>query len=127
MGFPVTIDGAAIFGFANRFESRPNPRELQVESYAGLDGLEIKDLGDRGRTSMLAGWLVADSLADLRAAFAAIEAFRDGQGHTLTDTYGFAYQNVVLTEIVPEGPPQFATDGTVIRRFRAEFLHATAA
>lgn len=93
----TTLDNNAVFD--------ENDLAIQVGSWqrqsvertvAGLDGSASIDLGGRRRTIRQRGVLHATSQAALEERLDAIEAFLDGDTHTLVTAAGVSYANVRL-------------------------------
>ena len=118
MSVTPTFDGQAIFGVNCRMSSTENPREVQVNAFFGLDGVEELDGGDRGRSWQISGLLFGLDLALLTLAEAQLRAYKDGKVHTLFTTRGETWSNVKLTDLEIGG---FSTtvDGTVYSQYKA--------
>ncbi len=71
-------------------------RQSVERAMAGLDGIASIDLGGRRRTIRQRGVLRAPSQAALDERLDAIEAFLDGDTHTLVTTTGASYVNLRL-------------------------------
>ena len=70
--------------------------------------------GTRGRTFLISGVLVGDSIAAVAAAEATLLSYDDGVGRTLTDTLGRSWPAVVFTgqyQTDANGPQRLA-DGS---------------
>lgn len=93
----IRLDGQELFasGPAGLLPG-PQARELRQRGLAGLDGLVVVDLGRRGREITQTGRLQADTLESLQDQFAAIEAFADGNEHSLEDDLGRRFPRVLL-------------------------------
>lgn len=87
---------------------RPGPWQRQIvrRGFAGSAGEILLDLGARSRTLTQVGRLQADTLGELAARLAVIEALADGQVHELIDPLGQRYPRVLLEQFVPQGPIQ---------------------
>jgi hypothetical protein len=86
----VSLDGSILFdGHGLEIELSSIGRESKEKSVPGLDGVISVDLGNRGRKVKQRGILRARSLSELQVKIDAIEAYIDGEAHTLvTEKHG---------------------------------------
>lgn len=99
----ATLNGVDLFHQCSVVSS-PNPPDVQTNAYPGVNGLEQITLGSRGGTTVIEGYLVASSTANLLAAENAIRGYVTGQGiYTFVDNYGQSWPNVRLTSVSFEG------------------------
>ncbi len=84
-----------------------------ISEFFGIHGQLSLYGGNRGRTLMVSGLLIADSVPGLAAVAAALEDFADGQVHTLTDDWGRSFSNVTYSnEFQPsEEGPKYSNQG----------------
>lgn len=101
-----SLDGAYIFGPLCHVTQSPRPLDRQVDAYPGINGVTSLMMGSRGRSFLVRGILVSDSIFDLAAAKAFLESYADGIGRTFVDTDGTSWPNVLL-----EGPVQYDQRG----------------
>ncbi len=92
-----SLDGLNLFG-SGPMSLRPDAweRQLQRRGFAGLDGELVIDLGLRSRAIQQTGRLQGASAAAVGALVTAIEAYQDGQPHTLVDDHGLTYPSAIL-------------------------------
>jgi hypothetical protein len=104
--FTPLYDGNPIFGLAVRMQMVPNPTQLQLDSFFGVNGVVSLFGGSRGRTFMIQGCLFAFqdafsdpiTIIDLNAAEGVIHSFADGIARTMVDTRGNSWPNVVFRD-----------------------------
>ncbi len=92
----ATLDGQNIFGVAVKMKVVSNPSAIQVVEFFGVDGLFGLYGGRRGLTVAISGVLVALDVGGINAAESAFASFDDGLGHTLLDTRGRSWSNIVF-------------------------------
>ncbi|MDR3639061.1 MAG: hypothetical protein P4L84_34975 [Isosphaeraceae bacterium] len=81
-----------------------NPIERQINTYPGVNGLQILQGGTRGGTIMIKGVLVSDSVYDLEAMEQTWhEAAASGVIGTFVDDVGGTYGNCLFIVFRPEG------------------------
>ena len=120
------LDGINIFGVTVTCVTVDNPRARQLNDYPGLNGRESLDQGLRGRFSDVQGILVGEDLGTLAALEGTVRSYYDGQVHTLTDSAGVDWSNVLLESFEPQGKIRIrANDGACFRPYRCRFLHLT--
>ena len=91
----VKLDGQTVFDDEQVQVSVGSLKRSQIErTAAGLNGLVSIDLGNRGRLIKQTGVLRAASRQALAAKIDAVEAFIDGDSHTLTSCEGEVFGNV---------------------------------
>lgn len=118
-----SFGGVDIFGRAVSFVRQDNPREAQRVGAAGVNGVAVLDLGDRGRVTQVTGLLVGVNAAALNAAELLFESYKDGLPRSLVDSYGNTWLFVRLERFLPQG--RIRQDGKwgYNRPYQAEFFH----
>ena len=119
----ASYGGVPIFGAAVTMTTADNPRESQVNTFFGVDGLETLDGGFRGRITRVRGVLHGPSSQLLAAAEGQFRSFNDGLARLLIDNLGAAWPNVRLLTFQPHGRARQSPDGTFFRAYQAQFLH----
>jgi hypothetical protein len=119
----ASYGGVGIFGAAVSVTTSDNPRECQVNSFFGLNGLEALDGGFRGRISRVQGVLYGRSSFLLASAEGLFRSYNDGVARVLFDNLGAAWPNVRLLRFQPVGRVRQSADGTFFRAYQALFLH----
>lgn len=118
-----TFGGTALFGNVTDMPTADNPRDRQINSYNGQNGLEILDGGGRGRVTRVTGQLFGNGPAGLTAAVALFRSFLDGNAYVLVDTVGNTWPVVRLERFHPTGRIRQDADGLCWQDYTAEFLH----
>ena len=91
----TTLDGEALFDEQDLQIEVDSPQRGSIErSVPGLDGTLSIDLGRRARKLQQHGTLRAASRTQMQIRLLAIEAFVDGQTHTLITAGGQVYEQV---------------------------------
>jgi hypothetical protein len=91
----TTLDGEALFDEQDLQIEVDSPQRGSIErGIPGLDGTLSIDLGRRARRLRQHGTLRAVSRMQMQIRLLAIEAFVDGQTHTLTTADGQTYSQV---------------------------------
>jgi hypothetical protein len=123
----ATLDGYPIFGGAVSMMTADNTRDRQKNIYVGINGIEALDQGLHGRYTTVSGRFVetAGGVGAIASAEAAFRGFNDGQTHTLVDTMGTTWLNVMLESFEPQGKVELWGNGYTSRRYTARFLHLT--
>jgi hypothetical protein len=114
MSFPGSLDGNLVFGVANHIVHTPRGNAQQVNAFFGVNGNQTIFGGARGRTFMIDGVFLAANPTLIATAEAFLLSYADGRPHTLVDTYGRIWQNIIFRgEYQPNaaGPKPLA-DGT---------------
>lgn len=119
----ASYGGMPIFGAAVTMTTADNPRECQVNSYFGIDGLETLDGGFRGRITRVRGVLHGASALLLASAEGLFRSYNDGLARLLIDSLGSAWPDVRLLRFQPQGQARRSSDGTYFRAYQAQFLH----
>ncbi len=119
----ASYGGVAIFGAAVSMTTSDNPRETQVNSFFGINGLETLDGGFRGRITKVHGVLFGQSSFLLASAEGLFRSYNDGIARTLVDNLGTVWPNVRLLTFQPQGRVRQSADGTFFRAYQAQFLH----
>ncbi len=119
----ASYGGLGIFGAAVTMTTSDNPRETQVNSYFGINGIETLDGGFRGRITHARGVLFGASALLLATAEGRFRSYNDGITRLLIDNMGTAWPNVRLLRFQPQGRARQSADGTYFRAYQAQFLH----
>jgi len=119
----ASYGGFPIFGTAVTMTTADNPRECQVNSFFGINGLETLDGGFRGRITRVRGVLYGASGILLASAEGLFRSYNDGLARLLIDNLGAAWPNVRLQRFQPQGRVRRSSDGTYFRAYQAQFLH----
>ena len=119
----ASYGGLGIFGAAVSMTTSDNPRESQVNSFFGINGLETLDGGFRGRITNVRGVLYGQSAGLLASAEGLIRTYNDGLARVLVDNLGTVWPNVRLLRFQPFGRIRQSADGTYFRAYEAQFLH----
>lgn len=100
-----SLDGQALFG-SGPHNIRPGEweRSIQRRGFAGVDGEAILDMGMRSRTIAQDGRLQAVTAGDLDTLITDIEAFVDGQLHTLIDNHIRTFPRVLIEQFETSTP-----------------------
>ncbi len=115
--------GTPIFGAAVSMTTADNPRECQVNSFFGVNGLEALDGGFRGRITRVRGVLSGSSSLSLAASEGLFRTYNDGLARILVDNLGAVWPSVRLLSFQPYGRARQSADGTFFRAYLAQFLH----
>jgi hypothetical protein len=106
----TTLDGEALFDEQDLQIETDSPQRASIErGVPGLDGTLSIDLGRRARKLRQHGIIRAASRTKMQIRLLAIEAFVDGQTHTLTAADGRTYSQVRMDALrllssCPAGP-----------------------
>ena len=112
-------------GMIEEIETFPNEKGRQINSYPGVNGLEILDHGTRGLRTTVRGVILAPDLPTLSADKQLLGGFvLDGGQYAMLDDDGTLWTNVILVKFQPTGR-RFVLAGLVgvAQRYEAEFLH----
>jgi hypothetical protein len=112
-----------IFGAAVSMTTSDNPRECQVNSFFGINGLETLDGGFRGRITRVRGVLYGSSAYLLASAEGLFRSYNDGVPRLLVDNLGTTWPNAKLQRFQPVGRVRQSADGSFFRAYQALFLH----
>jgi hypothetical protein len=96
MLYTPSLDGSAVFGAAVTMAHEPCDVAIAYAAYFGVNGLFALNGGGRGRRWEVTGLLVAPDVPLLAVAVSAILSFQDGGVHTLGDTWGQTWPNVMF-------------------------------
>jgi hypothetical protein len=121
----ASYGGVAIFGSSVSMTTSDYPRETQVNSFFGINGLESLDGGFRGRVTKAQGVLSGQSAIILASAEGLFRSYNDGVVRILVDNLGTVWPNVRLLTFQPLGRVRQSADGTYFRAYQAQFLHMT--
>lgn len=118
-----TFIGAPIFGAAPVVFAYPNAARLQIETYPGVNGLSVKNLGSSGGMAFATGVLVADTLVDLSAIKQTwINLVANAVAGPLYDTAGTTWALAICRNFRPTEEIKMALPGSVSQTYQAEFL-----
>ncbi len=123
----VTYDGINIFGAAVQLQQVASANAQQMNAFFGVTGTQTLFGGGRGRTFLIQGILLADTMDDLNAAESLLQSYADGVARTLVDQRGRAWPNVIYRgEFVPDlrGPYLTAGGGWALP-YKAQFYGLT--
>jgi hypothetical protein len=115
--------GLGIFGAGVTMTTSDYPRECQVNTFFGVNGLETLDGGFRGRVTRVRGTLSGQSAPLLASAEGVFRTYNDGLARVLVDNLGTAWPNVKLLKFQPIGRIRQSADGVFFRPYWAIFLH----
>ena len=121
----ASYGGVNLFGTSVSFSTLDRPRQIQANSYFGVDGVESLDGGSRGRSTVVSGVLFAPSPAGLASTESAFRNYSDGMSRDLIDGFGSLWPNVLLESFQPQGRARRTPDGIYFRPYRARFFHLT--
>src|SRR4051794_11994767 len=97
----ASYGGVGIFVAAVSMTTSDNPRECQVNSFFGLNGLESLDGGFRGRITRVQGVLYGRSAFLLASAEGLFRSYNDGVARVLVDNLGTIWPNVKFLKFQP--------------------------
>ncbi len=119
MSLSASLDGEPVFGYATQVRHHPHPNAQQINAFFGISGLNTLFGGQRGRTFMIQGVFAEMSLDGIVADEANLLSFADGQTHTLVDTLGRSWDNVIFRgEYQQTSDPRPAAGGGWILPFK---------
>jgi len=99
------LDGQDLFGSGpHAFQAGSWQRQTDRRGFAGLDGELVLDQGLRSRTITQTGRLQAATAGELTTIVAQIDAFVDGQLHTLVDNLARTHERVFVERFEPTTP-----------------------
>jgi hypothetical protein len=110
----ATLDGSPVFGLAVHVQHNPHPNAQQINDFFGINGQQTLFGGTRGRTFLISGVLIGDTIGDINAAEVALLSFADGLPHTLADDRGRTFFNVIFKgeyQSFEQGPRPLADGG----------------
>lgn len=106
-------------------QTEANPHELQINSYPGVNGLEVLTQGSRGGVTHVRGACYGETLSDLAAAE---QQFRSLQANatwgTLVDSTGTSWPEVLMVAYAPVGEIEWVPGYGYGREYLMEFLHS---
>jgi len=85
-----------------------------MNEFFGINGMQTLFGGQRGRTLLISGVLIGDTLLDINAAEGSLLSFADGLPHTLTDDRGRTFDNIIFKgeyQSFEQGPRLLAGGG----------------
>jgi hypothetical protein len=96
----TSLDGIILFGDTDsQVEVGSFTRESIDRSATGLDGVVSIDFGERGRKIKQKGELRARSTEELNKKVEAMQAFMDGNTHTLAGLQGQVFENIRIDSV----------------------------
>lgn len=119
----ATFNAENIFGVNVKMATADNPRAMQQNAFAGVDGMESLDQGSRGRFTVARGTHAGVGLGGLAVVQEACRAYRDGRAYTLVDTRGVTWLYVQLVSYEPEGDIKYALSGFYTQKYSLRFFH----
>ncbi len=120
----ATLDGIPCFGVAVHITPQANPDHVQINAYPGINGLQVMDMGSRGRVFQVTGLMIGSTPGDVEANEVSLENFADGLPHLLISTAGGIWQNVTYRrEYHPTGKFVFLASGNGWGRSYSLLLH----
>jgi len=121
----ASYGGVSIFGYSVSMMTVDYPRETQVNSFFGINGVESLDGGFRGRITRVQGVLAGQTAFALASAEGLFRSYNDGLVRTLVDNLDTVWPNVRQLSFEPIGRVRQSADGTYFRAYQARFLHLT--
>ena len=97
----ATLDGSPVFGLAVKVQHSPHPNAQQMNAFFGINGVQTLFGGQRGRTLLISGVLVGNTIGDINAAENALLGNVQRVTHEIVATGSFTdpeYGSVGLTE-----------------------------
>jgi hypothetical protein len=122
---PATLDGQPVFGLITEFLPQAHEAAVQESSFFGQNGKLALWGGLRGWRFHIKG-IFAESgvqgvaVAALNLDFAALNSFRGPGLHTLIDTSGNSWPNVLVRHAAVPGPRVMATPFGWCREYTME-------
>jgi type II secretory pathway component PulL len=108
-----TWNGSAVFGGPVVMTTVPNRTSLQFNAYPQLNGLEVINLGARGRVTQVFSLLSASSESNLRTAIQSLRAIQASAAvGTLVTTLGESLPYSQWIDFRPTDRVQREADGT---------------
>lgn len=124
MFYAPSFDGVYIFGIDVVMVTPETTRDKQINSFHGVNGIEILDHGGRGRFTNVTGRFLMPDVPSLIAAESAFREYLDPWAYTLVTTDGSVYEGVNMETFEPIA--RIFTDiytGYVWRAYKARFIH----
>lgn len=118
------FNNEVIFGLDVVMNTPGPDREQQINSYNGVNGIEILDFGSRGQKTTVSGRLVGFSPAEVGMWENRFRAYIGPFAYTLLTTDGILWYDVVAQSFTPTG--RMMGDygsGEWWRTYRAIFQH----
>lgn len=125
MGLIVpSFAGQQLFGWPVTMYTEDTPRAKQINSFPGINGVEVLDLGFRLRQTIANGRLTGGDESELAAAVGIFRSFNDGGAYDLYTTKGEFFEQVQL-HLFAERPRVFydPTLQIVFQHYTATFWH----
>lgn len=121
----LLFDGLAIFGNVRRCTTE-RVMARQITGYPGISGIDILNMGSRGRRTQIEGWHAAPGLFELGLIQDQVDAYvLEGLGHDFIDAKGRIFTGAVLEYFAPTGItyPDGASIGGFAQAYTARILH----
>ena len=95
-----TWDGLDLFGEGVVITAIPNPVDIQIQAFGGVNGLDMLLMGSRGHVLHVTGVLWAATLPDLMAVIQTWRAYRDVRpgvvGYTVVDNADWTWNYCLI-------------------------------
>lgn len=119
-----SFNGEFIFGADVVMVTSDPPRDVQVNAFIGINGVEVIDLGRRARYTMVTGRFIGVDEYGLGAIENYFRSYNDGYAYTLITTDGLVWPDVKLESFEPQPPMRLDRfTGEVSRAYRARLMH----
>lgn len=118
----ATFNSVNIFGPSPTMVVQNRPRSSQTNAYAGQNGVEALDMGERVSTISVTGQLVGASLSALRTAEQTFRSYKNGHTYLFVDTDGAIWSEVELLDFSHASRLIRDASGSRVRRYTATFL-----
>jgi hypothetical protein len=119
-----TFNGTALFDTAVVMTTASCPVQVQKNAYPQLDGLEVVNLGSRGRVTEVRGYLTGPDLTTLAAKAAAWRSLQESvMIGPLVTTDGSTYPYTYICAFHEAGRILTMAGGGVMRPYLATLLH----
>ncbi len=107
--------GQDLFGTGpHKMVIQPVIQAAKLTGFAGLNGIEDMDLGQRGYPITITGQLKAANAVALNVIIGAIETYRAAGKATLVDSHGITWTNVRLGPFRILGPWKYTSLGVFV-------------
>ena len=113
-----TFGGVACFGIVESMHTEGDPKAIQENAFAGVNGIQTLDGGTRGGRSQVQGAILADNVTNLGTAMASLQALQQtGTVGTFTDQFGATYDNCYIRMFKPVGKTMLAPGFGVLHEY----------
>lgn len=124
MPLPSPSFAGTSLGYAVKMQTFAREVARQINSYPGVNGLEVLNMGSRGGTTNAEGVLYGNTLDEISTLMNQfINYQRDGGAYTLVDSKGTSWSTVILQSFKPASPVMPSWGGGYAQQYTAEFLH----